>query len=335
MSQGPGIAAARQPSNTADFWPRLTYAITPPNQTTPVGRRHAIAAAQSARVSSLPVDALLVYDVQDEAARNGDTRPFSFIPKVDPLTYAFDELKVGALPRIVYRAVAEQGEPALCGWLDKLHRHGGLAVLVGAPSRRTTAALTLPQAFSLCRRHAPNLAFGGVVIPERHQSSGGEDARVWSKAQQGCRFFVSQTVWSVSATKQLLLDLRLRAELEAGQAPPILLTFSPCGSPQTLEFLEWLGVALPAAVKRELLSAKDMLERSVDLATEAFAEIRAFAADHGLTVGCNVESVSSRPAEVEASIELVHRVAQCYPRPEVSSPGCLGRDHRPISHSRP
>jgi len=112
MTHVPGIATVRPTvrSAAAPFRPRLTYAITPPNQTTPDERRRAIAAAQSARVSSLPVDALLVYDVQDEAARNGNPRPFSFVPKVDPLSYAFDELQIGALPRVVYRAVAEQSE---------------------------------------------------------------------------------------------------------------------------------------------------------------------------------------------------------------------------------
>jgi hypothetical protein len=300
-------------SSAPEFRPRITYAVTPPNQTTPEERRRAIAAAQSARVLSLPVDALLVYDVQDEASRNDAPRPFSFAPKYDPLSYAFDELELGRLPRVVYRAVAEHAESSLVRWFDKLQRHGGLAVLVGAASRRSCASLTLPQAFSLCRRHTPSLAFGGVVIPERHQISGAEDARVWAKTQQGCRFFVSQTVWSVSATKRLLLDLRLRAELEAGVVPHLLLTFSPCGSRQTLEFNEWLGVAVPDQVKRELLSAKDMLMRSIELATEACAEIRAFAVEQGLSVGCNVESVSSRAAEVEASVELVRRIDRLYP----------------------
>lgn len=291
----------------------LTYAIAPPNRTTPVERRREIAATQSARISRLPIDALLVYDVQDEAARNGAPRPFPFIAKVDPLSYAFDELQIGALPRVVYRAVVEQDEPSLRGWLEGLHARGGLAVLVGAPSRTMPAALTLPRAFSLCRSHAPGLSFGGVLIPERHHTSGTEDARVWAKVQQGCRFFVSQTVWSVSATKRLLQDLRVRAELEGEEPPPILLTFSPCGSAQTLEFLEWLGVHLPASMKRELLSARDMLARSVELATETFDEIRAFAAELGLNVGCNVESVSSRAEEVEASVELVYRIDRLAP----------------------
>lgn len=293
---------------------RLTYAIAPPNQTTPVERRREIAAAQSERISALPLDALLVYDVQDEAARNGAARPFPFTPKVDPLSYAFDALQLGDLPRVVYRAVAAQGEPALRQWLETLHARGGQAVLVGAPSRSVPSALTLPEAYAVCRSHHPALSFGGVLIPERHEATGAEDERVWAKVQQGCRFFVSQTVWSVTATKRLLQDLRLRAELEGGEAPHTLLTFSPCGSEQTLRFLEWLGVSLPGPIRRELLSAKDMLARSVELAAEAFDEVRTFAAEQGLDVGCNIESVSARADEVEASLELVQRIHRLAPR---------------------
>lgn len=289
---------------------RLTYAIAPPNQATPAERRREIAAEQSARIAGLPIDALLVYDVQDETARNAQARPFPFFPKVDALTYAFDALKVGALPRIVYRAVVDQDAASLSHWLDLLKARGGRTVLVGAPSRDTAAAaaLTLPEAYELCRHQAPSLPLGGVVIPERHQARGDEHLRVWSKQQQGCQFFVSQTVWSVAATKQLLRDLRQRAEQEGRAAPPVLFTFSPCGSPQTLQFLQWLGVAVPASTERELLAAPDMLARSVDLAADAFAEIQAFAETQGLTVGCNVESVTARAAEVDASIELLRRV---------------------------
>lgn len=310
MMTAANIASARVSTARSAFLsaPRLTYAIAPPNQTTPATRRKEIAAEQSARIASLPIDALLVYDVQDEAARNSSTRPFGFVPKVDPLEYAYQELQIGSVPRVVYRAVTGQDEASLRGWLDELRSHGGSAVLVGAPSRQVGPSLSLPQACAVSRGHAPSLHFGGVLISERHEASGTEDARVWAKMQQGCRFFVSQTVWSVTATKRLLGDLRVRCELAGGEPPPVLLTFSPCGSRQTLEFLEWLGVAVPTPIKRELLAASQMLTRSVELAVDAFAEIREFALEQGIHVGCNVESVTARAPEVEASIELLHRV---------------------------
>jgi hypothetical protein len=294
--------------------PRLTYAIAPPNQATPPERRREIAAQQSARLGAMPIDALLVYDVQDEAARAPAPRPFAFAPKVDPLSYAFESLQVGALPRIVYRAVASQSEAALCRWLEQLRAYAGGAVLVGAPIRSAAPALSLPRALGLCRRHAPGLPLGGVLIPERHRARGGEDARVWTKMQQGCRFFVSQTVWCAATTRRFLRDLRERAELSGFEPPPILLTFSPCGSVQTLQFLRWLGVAVPDSVERELTAAPDMLARSVELAAEAFAELRSFAEQQGLSVGCNVESLTARAAEVDASVELLQRVDQLEPR---------------------
>lgn len=286
---------------------RLTYSVTPPNLTTPTERRRAIARAQSALIASLPIDGLLVYDVQDESSRNPEPRPFAFCPKVDPLTYAFEELDV-QLPRVVYRAVTGTDAPALRTWLDRLRAGGGRAVLVGAPTPDAPRSLTLTEAYAICRSHSPELCFGGVVIPERHAAIGAEDARVWTKAQQGCTFFVSQTVWSVDAAKRLLLDLSRRAEREGTGAPPLLLTFSPCGSPQTLQFQEWLGVEIPPAIKRELLSASDMFARSVELAAESFTELRAFADAQGLTVGCNVESVSSRLTEIQASEALVRAI---------------------------
>lgn len=294
--------------------PRLTYAIVPPNQTTPLARRQILAAEQSARIASLPIDALLVYDVQDEAARNGTRRPFCFVPKVDPLSYAYDALKLGSLPRIVYRAVAQQNSASLRSWVEALRGRGGRAVLVGAPSGAATSSLALSEAFTLCRDHAPELPFGGVLIPERHRNNAGEDARAWRKMQLGCQFFVSQTVWCVETSKRLLRDLCIRAEREHAAPPPISFTFSPCGSAQTLDFLEWLGVAVPSRVKKELLTANDMLSRSIDLAADAFAEIRGFAHERGLTVGCNVESVTARAVEVQASLELLQRIDQLAPR---------------------
>ncbi len=287
---------------------QLTYAIAPPNRTTPLGRRREIAAAQSARISSLPIDALLIYDVQDEAARTDDARPFPFVPKVDPLAYAFDELALGTLPRVVYRAVAAQSEASLCRWLDELRAREGRAVLVGAPSRRAEGSLTLSRALAVCRRRAPELSIGGVVIPERHAASGDEEARVWTKMQAGCRFFVSQTVWSVRTTQRLLTALRVRADVEGVEPPPLLLTLSPCGSAQTLEFLRWLGVDVPPQLRRELLDASDMLERSIELAAEGFAQLQRFAEQQGLVVGCNVESLTARPADVDASVELLERI---------------------------
>jgi hypothetical protein len=297
---------------------QLTYAITPPNQSTSIERRKAIAALQSERIAALPIDALLVYDLQDESSRNGAPRPFPYLPKVDALSYAYDELRLGIVPRVVYRAIANEDEAQLQGWLSRLQALGGHPVLVGAPSRTSLGGLSLSRAMAHCSQHLPFLAFGGVLIAERHQSTGAEDVRVWSKMQSGCRFFVSQTVWSAHATNELLRALRLSAERFGRQLPQVVVTLSPCGSEQTLLLQEWLGVNVPTEVRQQLLSAKDMLARSVELAVQVFAEIRAFASEQGVPLGCNVESVSSRADEVAASLELTQRIAQIQGRGNLS-----------------
>jgi hypothetical protein len=286
----------------------LTYALTPPNRTAPLERRRAIAAAQSARIRALPIDALIVYDVQDEQVRNRAPRPFPFAPKMDPLTYAYEELHVGDLPRIVYHSVSEESPGSLLNWLNVLTACGGKTVLVGAPSGNLRPQLTLPEALALCRAHVPQLDMGGVVIPERHLTTGTEDQRVWDKVQAGCQFFVSQTVWNVDAAKLVLRALKARADRLERPSPPILITLSPCGSLQTLAFLEWLGVNVPAKVRQQLNDAAHMLERSVALAEHVFEQLYAFGRENGLVIGCNVESVSSRAAEIDAAAELVHRI---------------------------
>lgn len=302
----------------------LTYAMTPPNRTTAPERRRVIAETQSARIAKLPIDALLVYDLQDETARNSKPRPFPFTPKVDALAYAQNELELGELPLIVYKAIADQNAESLMAWLNELAPERSVPVFVGAPSRHRASALTLPQTYAVCRAHSPALPFGGVLIAERHHVSGDEALRAWSKVQQGCRFFVSQTLWSVEHTKSLLCDLVHRAALADRALPQLLVTLSPCGSEPTLRFQQWLGVAVPSHIERELLGARDMLAHSIELAYEAFTDVHAFAAELGITLGCNVESVSTKPSEVEASIELTRRIASYQAQATARSIQALG-----------
>lgn len=326
------VGAEQARASTAVSRLRITYAITPPNRTISAERRAALVAAQSARIATLPIDALLVYDLQDEAARNSAPRPFPFVPKLDALSYAYDELRLGSLPRVVYRTLGDQNEALLRQWLARLRAQAGLAVFVGAPSRASAAigstALPLSRAFEVCREYAPVTPFGGVLIAERHQRSGDEDHRAWTKVEQGCRFFVTQTTWSVTATLALLRDLKHLAEQASAPMPTLLLTASPCGSAQTLAFQEWLGVHLPPPIKHDLLSAKCMLTRSVELAFDVFRELHALALTQGIAVGCNVESVSSRTAEVDASHELTHRVARYLAQQHADSPRVGVHDFR-------
>ncbi len=288
---------------------RLTYGVTPPKRSLSEERRREIAAIQSARISALPIDALIVYDLQDESSRTDVERPFPFMQTIDPLDYAFDYLKDVPQKKIVYRSVSGLDEAGLLEWLRRLDGHGGAGVFVGAPSQRQTIRLGLSDAYRLRSTRGPAVPLGGVLIAERHDARGGEDARVFRKMERGCSFFITQAAYSTTASKNVLSDLFYRGQVEGREIPPILITLSPCGSEKTLEFMRWLGVSVPRWLENDLLHAQDILEKSIDLAISGFQELYAFACEKGLALGVNVESVSLRKAEIDASVEMVNRVA--------------------------
>ena len=69
-SPGDFPAAVRNPREV------LLFGITPPRAETAPDRISEIAARTLARVEALPVDALVLYDITDEADRNAAPRPF-------------------------------------------------------------------------------------------------------------------------------------------------------------------------------------------------------------------------------------------------------------------
>jgi len=289
---------------------QLTYGITPPKISTTEERRLETAAAQTTRINALGVDALVVYDLQDESSRTDVKRPFPFLQAIDPLDYAYDYLKDVAVDRIVYRSVSGQTEETLTAWLRRLESHGGSTVFVGAPSQEQKVSLKLGDAYRLRTQVAPQVPLGGVMIAERHEELQGEEKRMLGKVGHGASFFVSQAVYSVTASKNVLSDLYYWTQEEGLEPPPILVTLSPCGSQKTLEFMHWLGVSVPRWLQSELTHAKDILQKSIDLSIGGFAELYEFAKEKNIPLGCNVESVSLRKEEIDASVEMVQRVKE-------------------------
>lgn len=296
------------------FAPQLTYGIVPPKISSPEERRQEVAAIQAARIAALPVDALVVYDLQDESSRTSEERPFPFIQPIDPLTYSYEYLRDVPHPRIVYRSVSGQTPETLTAWLRKLGERGGATVFVGAPSDEQEVSMQLGEAYKLRRSVAPNVPLGGVTIAERHDLLGTEEERILRKVASGCSFFISQAVYSVTKSKNMLSDLHYHCEKTGDPPPRLLLTLSPCGSMQTLQFLHWLGISVPRWLRNELAHAHDILEKSVELSLRGFEELFEYAKDKGLSIGCNIESVSLRKAEIDASVEMVSQVAHIMDR---------------------
>jgi hypothetical protein len=287
------------------------YGIAPPKLATAPERLRVIAAQQIARLRVLAPDGLVVYDIQDEPGRSGQARPFPFLPTVDPEAYAYDALAELAIPKIVYRCVGARPREVFASWLDEVQaapakRH---SVFVGAPSARSRGpGLPLAEAYALARA-APNLVLGGIAIAERHVANEHEHVRMLGKQDRGCRFFITQSVYDAGSTRSMLSDYALSLQA-SGRAPaPIVLTFSPCGSVRTLEFMKWLGISFPRWLENELRHSADTLERSIDLCESVFTDVQDYAREKHLPIGINVESVSIRKSEIDASVELYRRLS--------------------------
>jgi hypothetical protein len=285
------------------------YGLAPPKRATEPLEIDRIVARQQERLASLGLDGLVVYDLQEEHDRTSAPRPFPFLPTVDPLVYAHQHLARLDLAKIVYRCVSRDTSDGFIAWLRQARRAPSpFAVLVGAPSRHSTTGLRLTDAYALARQHAPDLVLGGIAIAERHTRSGDEHERLLAKMEAGCRFFVSQAVYDVTATKSLLSDYALGARRRGVDPVPIILTFASCGSERTLAFMQWLGIAFPRWLENDLRHAPDPLAISLTLCEKIFAEAWEYASEKSLPIGLNVESVSIRQAEIQASVELLRRL---------------------------
>jgi hypothetical protein len=287
------------------------YGIAPPKLATDPERLAEIAAQHVARLRVLAPDGLVVYDIQDEPGPSGQPRPFPFLPTVGPAAYAYDVLAELATPKIVYRCVGAQPREVFSNWLDTVRDapERRLGVFVGAARGRSHGAgLPLDEAYVLARA-APNLVLGGIAIAERHLAKQDEHQRMLAKQDAGCRFFITQSVYDAGSTKSLLSDYALSLQACGRSPAPVVFTFSPCGSVRTLEFMKWLGISFPRWLENELRHSADTLERSIDLCERVFMDVQDYAREKRLPIGINVESVSIRKSEVDASVELYRRLS--------------------------
>lgn len=286
----------------------LLFALTPPSLTTDPQRAQEIAHATIARLEPLDLDGVILYDIDDESERNPDERPFPFMPTIDPADYLADNLSDWDTPVIVYRAVSKYAPAELRTWLTEQDPERSLTVLVGAPSSGKARRTTLSEAQELRREANPLMQLGGVAIPERHSRREDEHLRLLAKQEAGCRFFVTQVVYDVNAAKNLVSDYHYECRSRGIAPVPLVFTFSACGSMKTLNFLRWLGVDVPRWIENDLAHAADPLEASYQQALVIAAELIDFCRALDMPFGINVESVSIRQVEIEASVRLAQQL---------------------------
>jgi len=288
----------------------LLYGITPPKAQNSLEKNQEISERRMAHLQSLPIDGLIIYDLQDESNRTVQERPFPFLPTVDAHDYAAHYLHQLPVTKIIYRSVGKLSAPQLTDWISSSQEKDYATVFVGAPSRAQVMQLRLSEAYEIWRSHNQHMLLGGVTISERHHPDRSEHLKIISKMEAGCSFFVSQCVYSVEYTKNMLSDLYFYCQTHQLEMPTIIFTLTTCGSLKTIDFMDWLGIHMPVWLKNELANCHDILARSVELSLSIAHELVRFCQGKSIPFGFNIESVSIRKDEIEASLYLVKQVDQ-------------------------
>lgn len=294
----------------------LTYGMTPPKISTSEEELIEIAERQAERIKPLPIDGIVLYDLQDEGDRTQVPRPFPLLSTVDPKKYCQLLGKFIDKPFIVYQAIGKYSRDELHQWYAECNRFPDkwATVLVGHPSSngQIKNGISLTEAYSLYKAQSRNSLLGAVTIAERHAEKGNENQRIWHKVGMGCNFFISQAVYNAQSTINLLHDLLQDCNDEARRIPSFCITLTPCGSEKTMEFMRWLGVSFDYNVERRLCASGDMLEESKAICIEIAETILAYFSKYSVPIGFNIESVSTRKAEVEAATALVYQISELF-----------------------
>lgn len=288
--------------------PIALYGLTPPKMGTAPEKVSETAQKQINRLKDLELDALVMYDIQDEKSRTNEERPFPFLETLDPQRYCNDYLSDLGIPKIIYRAVGKYDAQSLTNSLYKMQNNNNGTVFVGAASKYQKTPFTMQDAYNTYKKSETSVPLGGVVIPERHMSKKDEHLRVENKINSGCSYFISQGVYNSEASKNFLSDYYYHCSEKGIEMAPIVFTFTPCGSMKTLQFMKWLGISIPHWLEQDLKHSQDILEMSIDICEQNWIDLYEYAKAKKIPIGYNIESVAIRKVEIEASMELLKKI---------------------------
>jgi len=287
------------------------YGTVPPRKVTPVDKAKMFAKKLVEDLEKLHVDALVIYDVQDEPSRSGESRPFPFAHSYEPEIYAsmIKEYTTKPLECIIYRALPYIAKEKFHEFLEYTHNVAKCSSIafVGGPS--SYEGLSVIEAAEIARASPYNYCLGGVTLAERHRDTGKEDRVVATKVEHGLSFFTTQVVYNADNAISFLFDYDELCKAESRTPARIIFTFAPFARPETAEFLEWLGVELPLGTKKRVLSRSTpqiRVREAIEICRENLKRILD-ACDRNnvdIPIGFNAECVSKHKEEIDGALEL-------------------------------
>jgi 5,10-methylenetetrahydrofolate reductase len=279
---------------------------TPPKLGTNNEKINNIASKLLSRLEDVSFDGLVVYDIQDESTRISTPRPFEFNQTIDSRKYSQLLQHLSCVDVITYKSVTQRSEAEFEHWLDETQTEYQLnnIVLVGNPSSTNQVKLSLNDAYQSLSNKNCAMFLGGVTIAERHSKKRNEHQRLIEKTRQGCEFFISQAVYDAQTTIDMLTSYAQACRRQKLKPSRVILTFTPCGGEKTLDFMKWLGISVPSSSKRRIVNAQNPLVESIALCRENLNYILLKCSHLGIPLGLNIESLTNRKAEIDASVNL-------------------------------
>ena len=114
--------------------------------------------------------------------------------------------------------------------------------------------------------------------------------------------------YDLDHTRNLLSDYAYGCRDQGVDPRPVVLTLAACGSVKTLEFMSWLGIDVPGWLRTEITRSGDPLTASYEQCVVNARALIAFCRRLSLPFGVNVESLTNRKIEIDASIDLVREI---------------------------
>lgn len=281
------------------------YSLTPPSENMSNEKLYDLSRRRAARISTLDIDGISIYDVQEEKERTGEKRTFQYRPALNPLEYGQIMRKFTENEQLIYLVSGKYSESEL----ELIFRDnpGKLFILVGSPSKKSEPLTTLYRALEISQLfYSP---IGSVCIGERHQKGGNEVERMLAKEDRGVDFFISQCVFKNSLYKNLLYDYKRESSILNHSLKPVILTFSPVGDRNSLEFMKWLGIEFDDEFLLGVPESDSFLKYSLEYLEKIGKDLIDFAFDNNIPIGLNFESIIGRRAEVLASLKLAESLS--------------------------
>jgi hypothetical protein len=143
----------------------------------------------------------------------------------------------------------------------------------------------------------------------RQRAAEWDDIMRTHAAQAGRRLRVLRPpgLLDLDHTRNLLSDYTHGCRDQGLDPKPVVLTLAACGSVKTLEFMTWLGMEVPRWLQAEITRG-DPLAVSYEQCLLNARALIAYCRRLGMPFGINVESLTNRKLEIDASIDLAREI---------------------------